>query len=406
MGRTVSTGPAISVGPMMGMSGIAPDTNLEAGPGITYQGDVIPDVRYVVQGGSAGIASIRGHLDTPYVLLADYVPAASAATPVNIAAAQATVSGTPMTLVSAASSGITPNVPFYQYSTGTLLTSAVTLDFGFSTLNVTSGSKPPTVVAGTIGLYSQGQWLVIGNVGNAGGTIPLITQVTAVGTTTITLANAALATNSTAPVGQGNILDTVSLGNPATASLPYLAAGVAAIFNPLEGAGRGVGINCNTGATGGVFTVRGYDVYGQFMSEAITAVANTTVYGKKAFHHIMSVTPAVTDAGHTYSVGTSDVFGFALRADKWEYLNLYVAGAFLSVSTGWTAADVTSPATTTTGDVRGTIQVGTRGSLGSGAAGGPITGSQRLALFGSIPAYNLIAATPANPAPMYGVTPA
>lgn len=103
-------------------------------------------------------------------------------------------------------------------------------------------------------------------------------------------------------------------------------------------------------------TISGYDYYGQAMSEVIAtgAVASTTVNGKKAFFQISSITisgsPVVTVA-----VGTTDIIGFPIRITDAGYI----------VSAGWNntlardagtfvASVATNPATTTTGDVRGT----------------------------------------------------
>ena len=152
-------------------------------------------------------------------------------------------------------------------------------------------------------------------------------------------------------------------------------------------------------------TVKGYDLFGQSMTETISVAANSVAYGKKAFKYIASVTPnkSGSSAG-TFSIGTSDNYGFPVRNDYWEYNNVYVNGAFLTASTGWLAADATSPATATTGDVRGSVQVGTIGPNGSGAAGGPMDGVKRLAIFSSIALYNAINANNLSYATLFGNT--
>jgi hypothetical protein len=67
----------------------------------------------------------------------------------------------------------------------------------------------------------------------------------------------------------------------------------------------------------------------------------------------------------------------------------------------WVVADSTSPATQTTGDVRGTIQVGAAGG-GASTAAAP-DGTKRLAVFMSVPAYNAINSTNLNPVTLTGV---
>lgn len=121
--------------------------------------------------------------------------------------------------------------------------------------------------------------------------------------------------------------------------------------------GRAVSITGSASAIGGAFLVQGYDVYGYPMSEQITAGAGAaTTNGKKAFKVVTSVTPKFTDA-HNYSVGTADIFGFGLRADFFGAVSMVWNNAVVTANTGFVAADATSPATTTTGDVRGTYAV-------------------------------------------------
>lgn len=106
------------------------------------------------------------------------------------------------------------------------------------------------------------------------------------------------------------------------------------------------------GAATAVLTVTGTDVYGIPMSEAITLNGTTAVAGKKAFKKITSV--AASAAATDFFVGTGDVFGLPFRADSRNYCLTAWNGAFVTTGT-FVAAVTTSPATTTTGDVRGTF---------------------------------------------------
>lgn len=107
-------------------------------------------------------------------------------------------------------------------------------------------------------------------------------------------------------------------------------------------------------------TISGYDVYGQPMSEVIAtgAVASTTVNGKKAFFQISSITisgsPVVTVA-----VGTTDVFGLPVRVTDAGYLARVGWSNTLAENAGTFVAAVTTTATTTSGDVRGTFDPST-----------------------------------------------
>jgi hypothetical protein len=118
--------------------------------------------------------------------------------------------------------------------------------------------------------------------------------------------------------------------------------------------GRAVSITGSASASGGNFLISGYDIYGAPMSEVIAGPASaTTVNGKKAFKYIASVVPQFTNA-QNYSAGTTDIFGFPLRSDFFSDVAINYNSALITANTGFVAAVTTSPATTTTGDVRGT----------------------------------------------------
>lgn len=108
--------------------------------------------------------------------------------------------------------------------------------------------------------------------------------------------------------------------------------------------------------------VTGTDQYGETMSELLTVPATgttQTVNGAKAFKTITSVAIASgTDAeANTLNLGTGDVIGLPFRSDATDWLRVYIctppASALQDGATVVRA--VTSAATTTTGDVRGTF---------------------------------------------------
>ena len=103
-------------------------------------------------------------------------------------------------------------------------------------------------------------------------------------------------------------------------------------------------------------TITGYDYYGQAMSEVIATgtTQSTTVNGKKAFYQITAATVSGA-VGATISLGTTDIFGCPVRFSNKGYLarvgwDNTLAGDAATV----VVADATT-ATTTTGDVRGTV---------------------------------------------------
>jgi hypothetical protein len=106
------------------------------------------------------------------------------------------------------------------------------------------------------------------------------------------------------------------------------------------------------GAATATLTVTGTDAYGIPMSEAITLNGATAVAGKKAFKTITGIASSATATD--IFVGTGDVFGLPIRANSRNYVQTAWNGAFVTTGT-FVGAVGTDPATTTTGDVRGTF---------------------------------------------------
>lgn len=112
-----------------------------------------------------------------------------------------------------------------------------------------------------------------------------------------------------------------------------------------------------------LFTLQGWDDYQQPMSQTLSGPSGTSIVTTtKAFRYLSSVSAA----GNTVSgvsVGSSDTIGLPLRADAFEYVTVKYNSALVTSSAGFTAA-VTTAATATTGDVRGTyaLQTAANGS--------------------------------------------
>jgi hypothetical protein len=153
----------------------------------------------------------------------------------------------------------------------------------------------------------------------------------------------------------------LALGGGAAQRVSFGSSGTVQLWNPATLLSRAVSITGSTSGTGGDFLVSGYDVYGYPMTETITCGAGAnTVNGAKAFKYIASVVPQFTDA-HNYSVGTTDIFGFPIYSATWNGgavadVSISWNGAVITSTTGYTAG-VTTTATATTGDVRGTYAV-------------------------------------------------
>ncbi len=146
-------------------------------------------------------------------------------------------------------------------------------------------------------------------------------------------------------------------GAPATIIFEKNSSGLGGLqlYDPTKALARNISIRASANDT--QYTVKGYDVYGFPMSEIITGTSGTTggtFAGKKAFKFVASVTPSGSTTNSTsVAVGTGDVYGFPIRADGYGDVAIIYAGANIVSSTGFLAA-VTSTATSTTGDVRGT----------------------------------------------------
>lgn len=142
-----------------------------------------------------------------------------------------------------------------------------------------------------------------------------------------------------------------------------------AFYNRGTYVGRGVSITGVSGGTGGHFLVSGLDIYGYPMTQNINATSGaTTTNSTKAFKCIISVTPLFSDA-HNYSVGTADIFGFGILTSFFGDTLINWPATVITANTGFTAA-VTTTASATTGDVRGTYALQT-----------PSDGTSRLVIY-------------------------
>jgi hypothetical protein len=148
------------------------------------------------------------------------------------------------------------------------------------------------------------------------------------------------------------------------------------------------------------------------MTETITVGAGVaTGWGKKAFKYIASVTPNFSDA-HTYSIGTSDVFGIHYYTSIWDNLDVTWNSTYMNTSTGFTAGfALGSTSTATTADVRGTIQTSAQGGgsgIGSTNSNGTVSSlamsGVRLGIAQTILVNNALFANPAAFQNLYGVT--
>lgn len=128
---------------------------------------------------------------------------------------------------------------------------------------------------------------------------------------------------------------------------------------------RNVTAAINTAVGNITILVTGYDEYYKPMSELLAiAAAGTAVVGLKAFKYIRSValTSDADDSGKVINVGFGSLLGLPYKlAEKSDLLSMFFDDA-LDVPSA-VAKAITTTATTTTGDPRGTISVATVGNM-------------------------------------------
>lgn len=134
-------------------------------------------------------------------------------------------------------------------------------------------------------------------------------------------------------------------------------------------------VSSNAANTTQTALISGYDVYGQLMSQLLTFNGTTTVSGTKAFKSVIRIAISAAITG-TASAGFGDILGIPVRVTDAGYIvNVKWAGVLAADAGTFVAAVLTDPATTTTGDVRGTY-------LPSSAT----NGSRRLVMAIAVPA--------------------
>lgn len=141
------------------------------------------------------------------------------------------------------------------------------------------------------------------------------------------------------------------------------------IWDPTKALARNIRVSAQGTASGATFVIAGYDLYGYPISETITGPVGTgSAYalteGLKGFKYVASVTSNGTATATGIAIGFGDTFSFPLRADRFTELQVAVGNTAIIASTGFTAS-VTTTATATSGDIRGTygLQTSSNGVL-------------------------------------------
>lgn len=142
------------------------------------------------------------------------------------------------------------------------------------------------------------------------------------------------------------------------------SSGAFAFFNPANGIARAVSLTSTANLSTYSFTIKGYDIYGEPMTQTLAGPDANTVNTTKAFKFVISVTPNTTDGTNTVSVGTSDIYGLPLYSTDFAHAKIVWNETVITANTGFTAAVTTTPSATT-GDVRGTYATQSSASDGT-----------------------------------------
>ncbi len=416
-------GPVSSMGSLEGeQGGTTAAINPTDGPSISYQAGAVPDPRfYPYDKDNIGAGRIEAFFSSPVFVAVDSIPPTTTTTSVAAIQTPSVTAGVALTLVTA-TVGTAAGVPVWATGvpiipTNTTIPVTVSaIDFGFATGSTVANSS--TVHTNDNTLFTLGQWLVIG--GGQAVNSALITQVRTISTngTGITVSPVAGTTALHLPIGQGNLfnndLPPATQFGPSAASanatMPYRLAGAAVLFDPQQGVTRNLTIaaaSIGSGTT--AVLVSGYDIYGVPMTEILTADGTTLVNGKKAFKYVSSIVVSVAATTVTpadLSIGAGDIYGFPLRVDKWEYTESRFNGGLQIHSTAMVAA-VTTLATNTSGDVRGTQNFSTGmfgAATGSAVVGAGFNGVKRLVVKMQVPQIRITQSNPNAYTSMFGVT--
>jgi hypothetical protein len=421
MAENITRGPSASMGSLEINAGTSASVEPMDGPSISYQDSSFPDIR-TIPFAKDGLLPGRVPVFSSGVnaFLMDNIPQKGATN--VIATAQIATSATALTLVTAGVGGsvataatIALGVPILPVGTTVATTAAFALDFGFTTGTTVANSSTVTVVDNT--LFKLNQWIIIGNVGNAAATASLITQVQSIttgNTTTITVKPSPLTALANAPIGQAQLygwglLPLAASFGPAAVSASVHAfggaieAGLARVYNPREMLSRNIGITLLTAQTFSC-VVNGWDVWGTPMSEMITLTTQTSAAGKKAFKYISNILPGINNT--SVAIGLGDTFGFPIRVDEWEQTEICWNGSAMTNNNGFTAAALATPSVSTSGDVRGSVQVSTAyitGVIGTAVSAVASNGTGRLSVLLNMGTWNQIYGTPLTTAPQFGV---
>jgi len=417
MAKETFTGPLIALGGIAGGPGSQQPREYsdEIGPSIFWGGTAI-----VASGGPGtkdrtGPGSVSAVYAASPIRTINCAPAAGAAA---LTVAGLPTNGVPLVNITTYAGGRAPGTPVISGGVAAL---GVALDMGLDPVTTTTAATNNVTLATIANAwrYRVGQW--IGILNGAVGGATLMTQITAITVATGVMTvvpppGAGVATGVNGPQitlsNRYNYNQYGASGPPSSVS-STAAAGAARISIPELGTTRGVGVTAAAATTNGQVLIQGIGQFGMPVSELITTVAGSTVWGKKTYDVFVSATPQFSDAtaGHNLTVVTSDFFGFPMSVMSVDSIVAMTFAGTAMVAANFTVipADTTYPATQTTGDPRGGIQMTANGpavALGLAAPVTPLTlnGTTGILVVDQrLNPLQVALATTINPGPLTGV---
>lgn len=173
---------------------------------------------------------------------------------------------------------------------------------------------------------------------------------------------------------EGGTVSIRAIDGPMT-SLSFGVSGSPNVWNPTTAVARTLQITgSSNGSSAEAWSIAGRDIYGQKITETVVG-ASVTVNSAKAYKYVSAIAPSTVNGaiGSTLVVvGTNDVFGFPLRVDHPAYATVWAGSPSSAIlvtgSTGGYTFAVSSAASATTGDVRGTIATSAAGAGASNSS--------------------------------------
>jgi hypothetical protein len=398
MGQSSFTGPLISLGGFAGGPNGGPpaEYSVEIGPSMFWQGMGLLAMDGRGSKDKKGMGSFPAlYMSTSIMALSQVIqPAGVALT--NLANAS---SGVPLPNVTAYAAGRAPGTPVQGGALG------VGIETGFSIVAVTSGNPTIVVNAADKWRFSPGMFLSIAG-GGLGGSM-LFTKVTAIsapGVNSITVSPPPQNSTPAAQIGTYG-------GDPSrygfvlpTHYSPFMNGGAGRFLLPDNACTRGVGVTGAVGGSGGAVLIQGLDYLGRAQSEIINAIAGAgTTYGLKTYKIFLSATPQFTNATN-YQVITSDLIGMPISLVGDEPSPIITEAGVPYAGAAVQYADLTNPATTSTGDPRGGIQLSPAGPNAAATGAGP-DGVSRIGIVLTLNPAQVLSANQFNPGPLFGVAP-